>query len=474
MVSDPQTLAPEAEMGRLRSIGLGLRESSAGIATAQTAIVVVGLCVTTLLVFLVLTAGRSDLTPLIVGPGLFLLSLPLLRREAASSGDSRLYAILVIALAAKFVGALVRHFVGQTVYLGQSDSTGYFNEGVQLASQFRAGDFTTDLPSLTGTDFLRFLSGLVYTVIPPSLLTGFLVFAWLGFWGQVFFCRAYRIAVPEGRSRAYAYWVLFLPSLVYWPSSIGKEAWMMLALGLAALGAAHVLSGRAGKGLIVAGLGMWLAAFVRPPLAGMVALGLGVAVVLRPVNPSLRQIAPIAKVLSLATAAVLAVAFVGKAQEFLGAESLASPAAITQELKDVSERADKGGSKFTPSVVRSPTDLPTATLTVLFRPLITEAHNAQARAAAAESAVLLLVSIYRFPWIVAAIRSGRRQPYVIFALVYVALFVVAFSAFPNFGLLARQRVQVLPLLLVLLTVPPRRRNERRNEPRNVLREEVAV
>ena len=33
--------------------------------------------------------------------------------------------------------------------------------------------------------------------------------------------------------RRYALLVLFLPSLLFWPSSIGKEAWMTLALGLA-------------------------------------------------------------------------------------------------------------------------------------------------------------------------------------------------------------------------------------------------
>jgi len=434
-----------------------LRARSAGVGT--TWIVAIGLLVTVLLVVLVLLADPTDLTPLIVGPGLFLLSVPLLRSEAARSGDSKLYGILLLALAVKLAGALLRHFVGYTVYLGQNDATGYFNYGVSLGEQFRDGNFATGLPSLTGTDFLRFFSGLVYTFLPASRIAGFLVFAWLGFWGQVFFYRAYRIAVPEGRSRAYGYWVLFLPSLVYWPSSIGKEAWMMLALGLAALGAAHVLAGRTGKGLLVAGLGMWFAALVRPPMAGIVALALASAVVLRPPNPAHRQFAPIAKAVSLVAVSVLVVLFIGRAQEFLNAESLTSSAGISQELTELSERADKGGSEFTPAIVRSPLDLPLAGLTVLFRPLVTEAHNAQALAAATESTVLLLLAVYRLPWIVAAIRSGRRQPYVVFALVYVALFVVAFSAFPNFGLLARQRVQVLPLLLVLLTVPPQRRRE---------------
>jgi hypothetical protein len=434
----------------------------------QTGIMATGLLTTSALLALALTTRAVDLAAVLVGSALFLISIPLLRREASRAGDSRLYGLLLAALAVKLVGALLRYSVAYTLYAGHNDASGYFNHGVQLAEQFRAGDFTTGLSSLTGTNFLRFFSGIVYTVIPGSRMAGFLVFAWLGFWGQVFFYRAYRMAVPEGRSRSYGYLVLFLPSLVYWPSSIGKEAWMMLSLGVAALGVAEILTEKMGRGLVLSGLGMWLAALVRPPVAGMVALGLGVALVVRRGRPSLREFAPVAKGLSMVAAAILATVFLGKAQEFLGAD-LTSPDGITRELTEVAQRADHGGSEFEPTVVRSPSDLPMATLTVLFRPLVTEAHNAQALAAAIESTALLLVLIVRLPWIVAAIRSGRRQPYVVFALVYVGLFVVAFSAFPNFGLLARQRVQVLPLLLVLLTVPPLRKSERITGPAEVTR-----
>jgi hypothetical protein len=39
-------------------------------------------------------------------------------------------------------------------------------------------------------------------------------------------------------------------------------------------------------------------------------------------------------------------------------------------------------------------------------------------------------------------------------LAYSAMFVVGFSSIANFGILARQRVQLYPLLLVLLAVRP--------------------
>jgi hypothetical protein len=54
-----------------------------------------------------------------------------------------------------------------------------------------------------------------------------------------------------------------------------------------------------------------------------------------------------------------------------------------------------------------------------------------------------------------ALGSVRRRPYLAFAIAYAALFIVAFSAVANFGLLARERAQLLPLYLVLVSIPPR-------------------
>lgn len=417
------------------------------------AIGMIGLGVIGVLVFLALRPDASDVAPLLIGPALFVVSMPLLRKEAARAGDPGLLRVLQFGLAFKLLAALARYVITYQVYSG-ADASGYFGAGVRMARSFRSGVFVTDLPSLTGTDFIRFLSGVVYTLLPSSLLGGFLLFAWIGFWGQVLFLRAYRLAVPEGRLRTYAYLVLFLPSLAYWTSSIGKEAWMLLALGVAAYGAARALSGRTVQGLLISALGLWMSGLVRPHLAAMFAIALAVAALVRRPRESLRELAVIDKAVLVIAIAVLATMFLGASERFLGTSDLGSWGNVVQELTAVAGRADQGGSEFTPSVVRSPADLPAGTMTVLFRPFPIEAHNAQTLVAALEGSVLLLYSIIRIPWLVAALKSVRRQPYVVLALMYVGLFVVAFSSFPNFGLLARERTQVLPFYLVLFTVPP--------------------
>jgi hypothetical protein len=53
-------------------------------------------------------------------------------------------------------------------------------------------------------------------------------------------------------------------------------------------------------------------------------------------------------------------------------------------------------------------------------------------------------------------------PYVAYALTYTVMFVIAFSSISNFGILTRQRTQVLPLALVMLVLP--RETNRVEEP----------
>ena len=94
--------------------------------------------------------------------------------------------------------------------------------------------------------------------------------------------------------------------------------------------------------------------------------------------------------------------------------------------------------------------LPVATVTVLFRPVIVEAHNVQALVAAMEGTFLLVLVLVRLKSIFKSVRTFSSHPYVASALLYTFLFVIAFSAIGNLGILARERVQLLPMFLVLL------------------------
>jgi hypothetical protein len=400
------------------------------------------------------------IAPLLVGSILVAISLPALAKQAHREQSEAIFWLLVAALVLKLVAAVARHYVAIGLYGGVADAVAYHEQGVRISEAFRAGSFDTGLYSLTSTNFIRFLTGVVYTVIGPNILGGFLVFSWLGFWGLFFFYRAFTIAVPEGNTRSYARLVFFLPSMLFWPSSIGKEAWMMLALGIAAFGAARILSGATLRGVAIAGLGLWLAAIVRPHIAGMAALALAGGYLIARPRPQLRQLAPLVKLLSFGVLALVAMALVIRTDRFLNESGIETTAGATSIFTAVGERTGSGSSEFAPSsIVGSPLRAPIGIVTVLFRPFVTEARNIPAMAAALEGSFLLVLSLIRIRWLVAALKSVRRQPYVAFALLYTVIFVLAFSAVANFGYLARERVQMLPLFLVLFAVPPRKKEQ---------------
>jgi hypothetical protein len=229
---------------------------------------------------------------------------------------------------------------------------------------------------------------------------------------------------------------------------------MMFSLGIAAFGAAKILTGRTFRGLIPLGIGLWFAAIVRPHVAGMIAVALIAGYLLKRPRPALRQVAPIAKTIVLTGLVVIAGVLVVRTDRFLHKIGTGPSSGVTSILQGVSERTQTGGSSFAPSILQSPLRAPVAAVTVVYRPLLVDVTNVQSLFAATEGTILLILSLVRIRWMLAALFSIRRQPYVGFAIAYAAVFILGFSAIANFGLLARERVQLLPLFLVLLCVPP--------------------
>ncbi len=379
----------------------------------------------------------------LVGPALVAASLPVLASEARRERDPGLFWLLLSAEVLKLGGAIVRHEVGYRAYRG-GDAEAYHQAGIRVAECFRKGDLRAGLDSYTGTNFIRLATGAVYTVLGPTRIGGFFVYSWLGFWGLFSFRRAFVLAVPEGSSKTYDRLLFFSPSLLYWPSGIGKDAWMLLSLGLGANGVARVLSTEQRRGLGLAASGMSLASLVRPHVAGAMGVSLAGAHLLRGPRP---RVVPLAAFVGL---------LVGWAARYLRRFQIDTRAGWRAVLDRVVARTSRGGSAFMPSAARTPAQASLAAGTVLFRPHALETHNRRADVAAVEDALLLLLSLNRLRWAAAAVRSSRRQPYVAFALACTALLVGAFSSIANFGILARQRAQVLPFYFVLLSIPPRR------------------
>lgn len=395
---------------------------------------------------------------LLLAPLLILLPVPIVLRVARRDPDPRMVRLVIAALWLKLAGTALRYFVAFHVY-GISDATGYDNEGARIAAAFRQGQF--DVPfghGGTGTRFLQFLTGWIYTVTGPNKIGAFLIFSWFSFIGLYLFYKAFRVAFPDGDHHRYALLLFFLPSLLYWPSSLGKEAWMTFGLGLCAYGAARMFARRRWAFLIT-GVGLWATAMVRPHVTLAVVVSLLGGYLLRRSNTGG---ALVAKLLGLSFVLVVTFFVLSRAEGFFGVDQLNADSAGSV-LDNAQSRTGQGGSAFEGQRVRSPIDLPQAAVTVLFRPFPFEAHNVQTLIASLEGVILLAICASSLPRIRQLPRQLWRTPYLAFAATFTTVFIVAFSSLSNFGILARERVQVYPLLLALLCVPLATRANRADE-----------
>ena len=402
------------------------------------------------LVVVTATMGRVSYdawAPLWLLPALLGGSFLLIGRSNPHAAGVSLVPLVRAALVAKALGTIARYAVTYGVYDGNADATNYHQVGSFLAQHYRRGDFNVDLgPGSTSTAFMKVVTGVVYTVIGPSKIGGFAVFATASFWGVYLCLRAFQMALPAGNVKRYALLVFFLPSMLFWSSSIGKEAWMTLALGLAAYGAARLFTHQR-RALLPLALGLVAALVVRPHIAIVVVAGLFAGYVVR---PHLRRGMVSGRVGKVVGVVCLAVVGVVATQQMQDALNLDSSSSVNEALDFAQARTDEGGSSFTAARINSPVDVPWATVTVLFRPFPHEADNLQMLVSSLEGVMLLALFVASLRRLIRAPRLALRHPYVAFVMLYSLIFVFAFSSFGNFGIITRQRVQLFPFVLALI------------------------
>lgn len=392
-------------------------------------------------------AGAFDFGTVVLVAVLGAAVVVLAFRASGPADSSWLPWVMVGGYAAKLVGSWVRHQVLVDVYNRSGDAVGYHNRGRVFNDAWRSFEIPEIDVGSAGTSFVSKAAALVYAPYEPSdMLQGFFLFATIAFVGQLMFYLAYRQALPQKRLRWYAVAVFFVPSLVYWPASIGKESLMLFFIGLIAWGGAHLLHRYRIRWLGVVALGLAGAGAIRLHVAALFGLALAIAVLLGKA-PAVKA-AKTRRLILMAAAALSVALLVTLASASLGVDLSGDD--LDPFLSELERRTQQGGSAVEGQPVRSLPDLPAATLRVLYRPLLNEAVSIQTLATAVEGTILLALSLLALPSIVRNLRNVRRYPYMVFCMASVAGFVVAFSAIFNLGILARQRSQVLPLVLAIL------------------------
>lgn len=373
--------------------------------------------------------------------------------------------VLCWGLLIKLGGAMARYWVGFEAYQGSIDAQSYHDFGRDYAGQVWSGELSVfdAVPGGTGTHFVERFTAFAYTLVGSSQLAGFVTFAFLGYLGLAFIVKATAVAVPGLAVRRFAWMIVLFPSLVYWPSSIGKEALVMFGLGLGTYGIALVLARRSWiRAITYAAAGLGFAGLIRPHMAGIWIAGALPALVLafvlgsrsKAVAAHRRNRSRLGVIVVVGLAAValsgvstITVRFLEPSTDETG------PSSLTDILAETQRRSAKSGSTFTPPSISNPVNWPYAVGRTLTRPLPIEARGVAQLASAAE--LLALAGIYAASW--RRLRNLPRMlvtnPYVAFSMTTLFLGGLAFSSFANLGILTRQKSLLFPFLLLLPCLP---------------------
>jgi hypothetical protein len=283
------------------------------------------------------------------------------------------------------------------------------------------------------------ITGVVVAVSGPSMRAAFLVYSLLAFAGVLLFASAYG-RVPGSKPVTYLAWLVLWPSLFFWPSSVGKEAFLLFGLGLAVWGFAHFPRIAAWPALA---FGLLAVGMVRPHVAGVAMLAMCAGALMaggsrgligRWYFQSIFWIGALALTVYLSSSA-------------LGIET-------TEEAVDLVERQaglSAVGGSATEAAGLSWMQIPQALANTLFRPYVWEASSALLAISAAEILVLIALVIWRRRALWASLRGWRTHRLIGFCIVFVILYGLMLGySMSNVGIIARQRVLLLPMLLLLL------------------------
>jgi hypothetical protein len=265
------------------------------------------------------------------------------------------------------------------------------------------------------------------------------------------FYRAFTITFPGvwAGHRRYAYLIFFLPSTLFWTADVSKEAIMTISLGLVAYGCAKVLV-RAPGGFRIATVGVFVGVLIRPNELLVVLGAFAVALMIRPqggrgARSTLKRIG------GLLFMAFLLAASIYTTLHYLRLGGTGTAALTSTNSNNNGVGTGFGSSGFVYST--SPSRWPIDAYEVLFNPLPFNAHGSGEIAAAFENTVILGVMIASYRQIRILGRTVFARPYVMMCLVYSVLFIYAFASLGNLGLIYRERVMLLPFLMVLFAIP---------------------
>lgn len=308
--------------------------------------------------------------------------------------------------------------------------------GGDAVSYFRDGaDWNGEIS--VGTAAVRSISAFLVSGLGFSILGTFLVFnifgqiGLLAFWG----CLKQAVVGKSRQVRLLVPLIVFLPSVSFWSSALGKDAISFMATGLA-LWASLKLSQR---GLLMT-FSVAAMLLVRPHMAGVMVMAIALSLLMDPQASSLKKV-------GLGVVALGAVmALIPFALRYAGVGEVVDVESLTTYIdKRQSYNTEGDGGIDIASM-----SLPMQLFSYLFRPVIFEARNVFSLAASLDN--LLLFGLFVVGGV--AMLRGRKSCLnenrtFMWAYALGSWLVLAMTT-ANLGIALRQKWMFVPMLIFLL------------------------
>jgi hypothetical protein len=316
---------------------------------------------------------------------------------------------------------------------GGGDAWGYWIH----AQQMKWGDFTNNLVSSQGTEFMNTINYIPANILGMGFFPNTLLYGLLGF---IAFIYIYRICIQtiSYNSKFYKYQLfpllLFLPNLHFWSSGIGKDTMLFLCTIMTIYG-----SMRISKRFSLIVVGLLLSYGIRPHITLILVISLGLAYILN------RKVSIMQRIFLLIPLIVVAVIIIPSVLTFVKMDELSFV-----EFGQFSENQAIGLSYGGSFVDISSYPYPLKVLTFLYRPFFFDINGIPALIASFENLLLLLLSIKilrNHP-----IRTFKAAPLAIQGLfIFSILGILSFSmSMSNLGIILRMRNMFLPGLIIFI------------------------
>jgi hypothetical protein len=313
-----------------------------------------------------------------------------------------------------------------------SDSVAYFNRALTNYESWMDAYGT-------GTPFIDFMAYPFVTILGCSYEMVMFLFAWMGYWGFVFFYIVFRENTRHKHTLKgidLVTLIIFLPNMHYWTASLGKGSIIFLGMGMAMYGLSRLKSRK--LHLLI---GLLIVYHVRPHVFFIMALGILAGLV------TAREKVPLYQKLIVMAGVALAVVYLY--DDVMAFANLDSEN-LFQSFDDLSSHRSVELAKAGSGIDISGYPLPLKLFTFWFRPLFIDAPGPIGLIVSFENLFYLWLASSAFSVSFIKFMSKSSALVKTSAVAFLATSVALSGTLSNLGIIIRQKSMVMYFFLFIL------------------------